>query len=229
MSGGHDFFLDPPQVGLPKRERTRHRLMRAALAVLATRGVAGATAQEVAAAAGVANGTFYNYFPSREAMFEALSLWLANSLCRHIAASYTHIADGAERMAIGNRRYVLFAHDSPDWTRLMLGLIDAGAPLAQHVWPFARADLRLGVRQGRFRPAGERAAADLIQGTVLQAMRTVQAGAAGRPHAVATATTVLRGLGMDYDEAAEVARRPLPSLSVALPRLPARAGGGAGR
>lgn len=221
MASDIDFFVDPPQMRLPKRERTRRRLMRAALAVLATRGVAAATAQEIAAAAEVANGTFYNYFASREALFEALSAWLTESLCRHIAASYAHIGDGAERMAIGNRRYVLFAIDSPGWTRLMLGLLDAGAPLARLVWPYPRADLRLGVRQGRFRPLNERVAADLILGTVVQAMRTALAGEAGRAHASATATIVLRGLGMDFDEAAEVAHRPLPPLSVALPRLPA--------
>jgi len=220
----NEFFLDPPSPRLPKRERTRYRLMRAALAVLSSRGVAAATAQEVAAVAEVSNGSFYNYFPTREALLEALSLWLADSLCRHIAASYAHVADGAERMAIGNRRYVLFAHDSPDWTRLMLGLMDAGAPIGQHVWPYARADLRLGVRQGRFRPVNERAAADLIGGTVTQAMRRVHAGDAGRPHAVATATTVLRGLGMAYDEAAEVACRPLPAISVVLPSLPSGKG-----
>src|SRR5262245_24112329 len=129
LSPNGDFFLDPLPARLPKRERTRHRLMRAALAVLATRGVAAATAQEVAAAAEVANGTFYNYFSTREALFEALSVWLADSLCRHISASYAHIEDGAERMAIGNRRYVLFAHDSRDWTGLILGLADAGAPV----------------------------------------------------------------------------------------------------
>ncbi|HKU98905.1 MAG TPA: TetR/AcrR family transcriptional regulator [Vineibacter sp.] len=220
MSSQNEFFLDPPSPRLPKRERTRYRLMRAALAVMSARGVAAATAQEVAAVAEVANGSFYNYFPTREALLEALSLWLADSLCRHIAASYAHVEDGAERMAIGNRRYVLFAHDSPDWTRLILGLVDAGASIGQHVWPYARADLRLGVSQGRFRPVNERAAADLISGTVTQAMRRVHAGDAGRSHAIATATTVLRGLGMAYDEAADVARRPLPPMSVALPSLP---------
>jgi AcrR family transcriptional regulator len=222
LSSAGDFFLDPPPARLPKRERTRQRLMRAALGVLARRGVAATTAQEVAAAAEVANGTFYNYFPTREALFEALSLWLTDSLCRHISASYDHIKDGAERMAIGNRRYVLFALDSPDWTRLVLGLVDAGTPVIEHVWPYARVDLLLGVRQGRFRPVNERAAADLINGTVLQAMRRVHGGGAGRSHAIATATTVLRGLGMDFDEAPEVARRPLPPLSVDLPQLPPR-------
>jgi hypothetical protein len=102
----------------------------------------------------------------------------------------------------------------------MIGIIDAGAPLMEKIAPFPLRDLRLGVRQKRFRIASERAAMDLIAGTNLQAIRTVLAGEAGRPHAVASATMVLRGLGMDFDEAAEVARRPLPPLSVTLPRMP---------
>jgi len=76
------------------------------------------------------------------------------------------------------------------------------------------------VRQKRFRIQSERAAMDLIAGTGLQAMRTVLAGAAGRAHASAAGTVVLRGLGMDYEEASKVARRPLPPLRVELPALP---------
>ena len=45
-------------------------------------------------------------------------------------------------------------------------------------------------------------------------------GAAGRGHASATATLVLCGLGVEYDDDAEVARRPLPPLAVELPALP---------
>lgn len=215
------FLLDPPNAAvLPKRERTRRDLMRAALAVLNERGVAAATVQEMAAAAGVANGTFYNHFATREVLFEAIVVWLVDSYCRHIGESYAHIEDGAERMAIGNRRYVLFAADSPEWVRLMLGLHDAGAPWAAHTMPYALRDLKLGLRQKRFRIASEEAAMDLIAGTIIQAMRRVAAGEAGKAHAAATAATVLRGLGMGYDEAAEVARRPLPPLRVALPRMP---------
>jgi AcrR family transcriptional regulator len=216
------FLLDAP-AGAPKRERTRRQLLRAALAVLNRRGVAAFAAQEVAAAAGVANGTFYNYFPTREALLGALAGEFVESYSRHIDASYAHIEDGAERMAIGGRRYVLFAAESPDWARLMIGLMDGGAPLLQRIAPFALRDLRMGVRQKRFRIVSERAAMDLIAGTDLQAIRSVLSGTAGRAHAVATATTVLRGLGMDYDEAAEVARRPLPPLSVRLPEMPTTA------
>lgn len=213
-------FLVDAAPDAPKRERTRRQLLRAAIAVLHERGVAGFAAQEVAAAAGMANGTFYNYFPTREALLEALAEEFVESYCRHIDASYAHIEDAAERMAIGGRRYVLLAVENPGWARLMLGLIDSGAPLLRRIAPFALRDLRLGVRQKRFRIASERAAMDLIAGTDLQAMRTVLAGAAGRAHASAAATAVLCGLGMDYDEAAKVARRPLPPLPVELPALP---------
>ena len=221
MATDSGFLLAAP-AGAPKRERTRRQLLRAALAVLNQRGVAGFAAQEVAAAAGMANGTFYNYFPTREALLAALAGEFVESYSRHIDESYAHIEDGAERMAIGGRRYVLFAFERPDWARLVLGLMDSGAPLMQRIAPFALRDLRMGVRQKRFRIASERAAMDLIAGTDLQAIRTVLAGAAGRGHASATAAMVLRGLGMEYDQAAEVARRPLPPLAVKLPPLPRR-------
>jgi AcrR family transcriptional regulator len=194
--------------------------MRAALAVLGRRGVAGATAQEVSQVAGVASGTFYSHFGTWEEMLRSLALWFADSYCRHIDESYAHVVDGAERMAIGNRRYILFACDSAQWAKLILGLADAGAPLLDHVGRYPLRDLRMGLEQKRFRISSERAAMDLIAGTVLQAMRTVLAGEGGRSHASATAATVLRGLGMPYDEAEEVARRPLPALRVKLPDMP---------
>ena len=194
--------------------------MKAALAVLGRRGVAGATAQEVSQVAGVASGTFYSHFGTWEEMLRSLALWFADSYCRHIDESYAHVVDGAERMAIGNRRYILFACDSPQWTKLILGLADAGAPLLDHIGEYPLRDLRMGLEQQRFRISSERAAMDLIAGTVLQAMRTVLAGEAGRSHASATAATVLRGLGMPYDEAEDVARRPLPALRVKLPDMP---------
>ena len=77
------------------------------------------------------------------------------------------------------------------------------------------ADLRLGLKQKRFRVTSEAAAMDLISGTVGQAMRSVALGLAPARHDVAVAATVLRGLGMAADEALAVARRPLPEFPAA--------------
>lgn len=48
------------------RERTRHALVRAGLELFAAQGFSGTTVDQVAVAAGVAKGTVYNYFPSKE-------------------------------------------------------------------------------------------------------------------------------------------------------------------
>lgn len=199
--------------GLPKRERTRAQLLLAAIQVFAARGVAAATMQEIAAVAGMTTGTVYNHFSTREEVVQQVGLWLAHALCQRITDSQQDIPEGAERMAIGNRRYLWLAEQSPAWALLLLD-VAAAAPeqLLQKVQAYALADLRLGVKQGDFHIVSEAAAMDLINGTVTQAMRSIALGLAPPNHATAIATTVLRGLGMAHKPAQAVARRPLPPL-----------------
>jgi len=195
-----------------KRERTQSALVRAAVQVFSARGVAAAAVQEVAQVAGMTAGTVYNHFASKEALLERVGVVLAESLSRAIAASQAEIADGAERVAIGLRRYVLLAAESPAWALLLLDIAAASPSLLQQIEVYPLADLRLAVRQKRLRIPSEAVAMDLIQGACSQAMRRVARGQAPARHDVALATVVLRALGMDRDEAAAVARRPLPAL-----------------
>ena len=52
-----------------------------------------------------------------------MALHVAETLCRRIAESYPQSAeDAAERMAIGNRRYIWLAEQSPGWALLMLDI-----------------------------------------------------------------------------------------------------------
>lgn len=200
-------------VRLGKRDRTRRQLIAAAVRVLAARGVAGATIQEIATVAEMTAGTVYNHFRTREEIVEAVALWIAETLCRRIAGSYAHVREAAERMAIGNRRYIWLAQQSPDWALLLLDVGAAAPHLFEKISADALADLRLGVRQKSFRIASEAAAMDLINGTVGQAMRTVAHGRAPARYDSAIAATVLRGLGMAFDTATEIARRRLPDLA----------------
>lgn len=202
--------LSGAAAGLPKRERTRRQLLEAAIQVFCARGVAPASVQEIAAAAGTATTTLYNHFKTKEEIVQALAVWLAETLCRRISDSHVQVAHGAERMAIGNRRYIWLAEESPAWALLLLDVALAAPGLALAIREYPLADLRLGVKQKSFRVPSEAAAIDLIQGTVAQAMRNVALGLAPANHGVAVATMVLRGLGMPDDEAAAVAKRPLP-------------------
>jgi AcrR family transcriptional regulator len=199
-----------PQPGLPKRERTRVQLVQAAIKVFSARGIAGATMQELAAVAGMTTGTVYNHFKTKEEVASAVALLLADTLCRRIADSQQGIAEGAQRMAIGIQRYIWLAKESPAWALMMLDVSAAAPELMLEIHHYVLADLRLAVKQKSFRIPSESAAMDMVHGTVSQAMRSVAMGLAPPNHGREVATCLLRGLGVEFAAAKEVAHRPLP-------------------
>ena len=200
---------------LPKRERTRRQLLAAAVSVFSARGIAGATMQEIGATAEMSTATVYNHFSTRDEVVHAVAAWMAETLCTAIAASYDHIGQATERMSIGNRRYIWLAEESPSWALLLLDVMDAAPAQLLRVLEYPLGDLRLGLQQKVFRIASEAAAMNLIGGTVSQAMRSMALGMAPAGHGVAVATTVLRGLGVPFEKAAQITARPLPALRLA--------------
>ena len=198
--------------GGAKRERTQAQLVMAAVQVFSTRGVEAATMQEVAQVAGVTTGTVYNHFSTKTDLLERVAQVLADSFCRAINDSYAHITDGAQRMAIGQRRYVRLAAENPGWAMLLLDVLLQAPAVLESIQQYPLNDLRIGVRQRKFKVPSEAAALDVINGVCIQAMRCVALGQAPANHDVAAAAMVLRALGMAPAEALEVARRPLPEL-----------------
>ena len=65
--------VDPPAGPLTaRRARTRQRLMAAAVAVFAERGVIGSSVEEICEAAGFTRGAFYSNFADKDALVLAL-------------------------------------------------------------------------------------------------------------------------------------------------------------
>ena len=192
------------------RARTNALLLDAAIRLFARQGVGGTAIHEIAAEAGVANGTFYNYFRTREEIADAVSTRLAERLQEEIAESYRSIEDPAERLAIGCRRFVEQALRDPDWGAAALRVSSASPAFSRRIASPVLADLRAGKRAKRFRYASEPAALDLVVGSVLAGMRTVLEKRAGAEHAAAVATLVLRGLGISPAESESIPRKPLP-------------------
>jgi len=60
------------KVSAQARELTRTRLLESAAAAFACHGLAGANINAISVDAGLAKGTVYNYFPSKEALFAAV-------------------------------------------------------------------------------------------------------------------------------------------------------------
>lgn len=204
--------LSRPLPGMGKRERTRAQLIASAIQVFASRGVAATTVQEIANVAGMTTGTVYNHFATKEDMVQQVAIWLAQTLCQRITDSQQGIKEGAERMAIGNRRYIWLAEQSPAWALMMLDIAVAAPHLADIVNEFVLADLRLGVAQKSFQIPSETAALNMVNGTIMQAMQSVALGHAPPDHASEVSAMVLCGLGIPFEIANEISRRPLPSL-----------------
>ena len=62
-----------PKVSDEHREAVRSKLLQAAARCLARKGYEATTTRDIAAEANVSAGTLYNYFPSKEALIEALA------------------------------------------------------------------------------------------------------------------------------------------------------------
>jgi hypothetical protein len=117
-------------------------------------------------------------------------------------------------MAIGQRRCIEVAEQSPAWALVILDVAGAAPEqLAAEVARYAGADLRLGISQGDFKVSDEAAAMDLIMGVPWQAMRSVAAGLTSPGHDVRVTAMLLQALGMAQAKAARVAARPLPPLA----------------
>ena len=199
-----------PRAGI--RARTRSLLLDAAVRQFAKQGVGATTIQQITLEAGVANGTFYNYFRTREEVVEAVNERFVARLHDEIAARSGEVGDPAERVAIGCRRFILQAERDPTWGAATLRLWSQSAELVTRAAEPARADLRAGKRRGRFTFPTEDAAVDLLQGAVLAGMRTVLEGRRGAEHASAVAALVLRSLGVSPAEAESITSRPLPPI-----------------
>lgn len=194
-----------------RREATRSKLVEAARTLFARQGVDNTRIQEITDEADVGFGSFYNHFESKEAIVEAV---LAETVAAHGAAIdglTADLDDPAEVISVAHRHFVRLARTDPEWAWLLIRLDVSHNVMVRALSPFARRDLRRGVRTGRLDVPNETVALYGAGGAMLSVMRAVLDGHAPRDADVRHAESVLRMLGLSRADAAEVARRPLPA------------------
>ncbi len=196
------------------RTRTRALLIDSALALFRDEHMRVPAIHEIAARAGVATGTFYNYFRTREDLLEAAIIEGAERLQNDIVTSYAAEADPAVRVSIGTRRFILRAKTEPMWAAGLLRVWSSNPSLLARMLEPVLASLRTGRRQGRFTYGSEHSAADLCVGPVAAGIRRViDDGVDAEQHGVAVSSLILRGLGIRAAEADAIANRLLPAVS----------------
>ena len=195
-----------------RREATRRKLIEATKTLIGRQGVDNVRIQEITDEADVGFGSFYNHFESKEAVIEAVLAETIAAQGAEIDALTSGLEDPAEIIAVAHRSFVRRAAGDPGWGWLLLRLDVSHNVLLAALGPYAQRDLRSGIKSGRFSVPNEVIALHDTGGALLSVMRAVLDGTAPKDADIHHAEGVLRLLGLAPDEAAEVARRPLPTV-----------------
>ncbi|HEX7683121.1 MAG TPA: TetR/AcrR family transcriptional regulator [Trinickia sp.] len=214
--------------GARRKRETRARLLEAALALVATRGVEHVTINEITEAADVGFGSFYNHFESKDALQAALFDWVFEEFGEQLDALVSGLTDAAEVVAVGVRHTLMRARREPVWGRFLIREGFSERALRDGLGRRLKRDSEAGIAAGRFAVADPFMCHVSVSGIVLAAIAAelsfaVTGRSGGELHpahdlgeerfAERAAVVVLQTLGLDRSEAQRVARRPLPSAA----------------
>lgn len=87
----------PKRTRVEKQNETLEALVSAAIEVVGEEGYAAASIHKITTLANVANGTFYNYFTSRQDLFDKLLPIAGDRLIAHLRVRVSPVATGLER------------------------------------------------------------------------------------------------------------------------------------
>ena len=195
-----------------RRDKTRARLIDAAMRVIAVKGPDAASFGDFALEAGVSRGVFYNYFPDQTELVLAVWTKVWEQIDLEIIEVTTGVEDPAEQIARACVRFLDEIGTDPvrAWIWLRLDATPA-LPPPQMVQHFTNFYIR-GAAFGRFLPCDLSAALALTAGGMRMAARMLLTGATHRKAAYETIKLILIGLGVEASEAARlVPERPGPA------------------
>lgn len=197
------------EIGAERRERTRSKLLAAAAQVLAEHGEQKATIDDFIAAAGVARGTFYNYYQTRGEILEDLWAEVGRDPFVGIQQACASIKDPAERLATKTRLILETAQGNRTWGWVVFALSLDITTVNTDLLAFPRPDLEEGQREGRFKFDDIHAAKDLVVGACRTALHALLIEARSEEYPRALAALILRSLGVSATEARALLKRPL--------------------
>ncbi len=188
-----------------KRGRTRARLADAALRLMAERGIGATSVSEIAAAAELANGTFYLYFKDKAEIVASVCRAVTLAMHNEMNSTRTSLNDGAERVAFGTYQFIEIAAAEPTWGRVLVAAFSEFEAIKEDISHYMRLDVALGIEQGRFSEPFDEFVIDSLL-AILRAGVGARLAGARRDVATRAAEYQLRTLGMMPAEARQIVR-----------------------
>ena len=186
-----------------KRARTRARLTDAALRLMSERGINATSVSEIAAAAELANGTFYLYFRDKSEIVAEVCRAVTQAMHDDMSSTRLSLQDGAARVAYGTQQFIEIAAAEPVWGRLLVSAFTEFEAIKEDVARYMRLDVALGIEQGRFSEPLDEFVIDAHL-AILRAGVVARLAGAGLDVSARAAEYQLRILGMSLRDAKRV-------------------------
>lgn len=201
------------RVAAERRERMRAKLIECAMLVFAEKGVGASIIQDVIAAAGVSQGSFYNHFRTNADLLEAVTQELNNELLQRIEAEVGGYKDPALRIATGVRMYLHSARTYPLLGRFVSAVgLHSGGP-GSLFYVYLPVHIEQGLKAGRFKNVSVDVALDLIAGTALATTLRIATGGSDATQPERAVAAIMRGLGLSGKEADALVQAPLAEIN----------------
>jgi len=199
------------EIGREKRARTRDAIIQSALDLIDARGFDGPTIDEFIGAAGVAKGTFYNHFKTKEELAVAAAAHVADAVDAVILNCFEGVDDPAQRVAIAVQQFIFIGKRRPAWGWVLVRTAtNVHGAWSTGMFKGMQADIRSGQRLGRFHVASEQAALAIAMGALSMSILRTLSGRTPAAFAEIVAAMLLQALGVSLEEAQRVASLPLP-------------------
>lgn len=194
-------------MAVSKREKTRERLLIAAQQLLLDGGVSSLTVNNLSASAGLALGTFYNYYRTREEVLEAICALVLSAYQRDLDAVCAGLQDPAQIVAASSLQTLHMLDSGSALGRLLFATELPIEPLIQAVRQRFIRDAQAGLAAGVFKVENEAVMLSLISAATYGALHDRYNGALAADSLVLVSESVLLLLGMAAADAKRLARQ----------------------
>src|ERR1700733_5400083 len=135
------------RTGQARRARTRSKILSAAFELFDKHGVDRVTVEDVRERAGLARGSFYNYFLTYEEMLKALAADIARQINTEQSERFDTVSNMAERIWSNLRYTILRGASDRSCSEILVRITPLVGPLNEEMRVHAERDLLMSVKR----------------------------------------------------------------------------------
>jgi len=201
------------EIGNQRKIKTRTAIQSAAFDLVGNENGLFTTVEEICAASGISRGTFYNYFPTPQSVFESLAYELSHEFLISVITKIKDISSASERTSFAVRAYLEKAKDNPRWGWGMVNISSLGPIFGIETYNQARMTVLEGMESGEFTITDADIGRDICMGSAMAAMTSQLRNPETAPSTSEVAKYILIALGVEPKKAKLITEQKLPHIT----------------